>query len=391
MLPRDLLRATVKDGGLRLGFLRPKDRAHAESVLQILAAHVGVQRGELDEALGELAGATRDAKIVKGLAKLALDRASFDLGTALDPEQVRARLFERAAWAQPLRPEARAALLAQVAVELSVAPEALESALYADLHAEARLVTAPALTPDELVQTYDLALAQTALLGAKGIVLRLQEATPKRLRQLIRWLKFNRLLYTAEREAEGVWTFHVDGPLAIMDGATRYGVQLAAFLPALLLAPGWSLEADCRVGRARATLKLDAAAGLVSPLRDTGQWIADEERVLVEKLTQLATGWEVTADAPLLSLDGRGVVVPDLQLTHTATGRRAYIELVWRWRAKALSRSWPQRQKHAPKNLVVAFGGGGDGVLPALPGPVLAFKQVPSARALLALCDEVAA
>lgn len=389
-LPRDLFRATVKDGVMRLGRLRPKDRAHAEAVLAAIQSCVGERRGDLDEALQEVAGATRDLKIVKGLAKLALDRADFGLGTALDPVQVRASLFERAAWVQPLTPARRDALLAEVAAELGVDAQAVEAALYADLDAQARLVRAPDLDADRLVALYDLSLAQTALLSAKSLELRLTGTTPKRLRQLIRWLKFNRLLYTAEREVEGVWRFRVDGPLSILDGASRYGAQLAAFLPALLLSPEWSLEADCRVGRARATLQLDASCGLVSTLRDTGQWVAAEERVLVEKLTELAKGWTVSTDPPLLSLDGRGVVVPDLELRHDASGRKAYVELVWRWRAKALQRSWPLRSKAAPPNLVVAFGGGGDGELPALPGPVLAFKQVPSARALLARCEEVA-
>ncbi len=398
MLTRDLFRATVRDGALRLGFLRPKDHEHARGVLDAIRGGVGQRRADVEDALGELAGATRDHKIVRGLAKLALDRADF-AGSAgssagapapLDPEALRALLFERAATQQPLTPERRDALLSEVAATLGATPQDLDAALYADLHAEARLVQAPDLTPEALVQHYDVALAQFALLGAKALDLRIEGSTPRRLRQLIRWLKFNRLLYTAEREAEGIWRFHVDGPLSIVDGASRYGAQLAAFFPALLLAPGWSLQADCRVGRARATLSLDAAAGLVSPLRDTGQWVAGEELALVDKLRELGKGaWEVTTEAPLLSLDGRGVVVPDLQLTHTS-GRVAYIELVWRWRAKALARSWPQRAKAAPQNLVVAFGGGGDGALPQLPGPVLAFKHVPGARALLALCEQVA-
>ena len=399
MLTRDLVRLWVRDGRVHPRFLDPAgehELAWAERLIGIVRDHVGRTRGELDEALREPTDGERDWRVLRGLTKLLSDRLETAVPEGLEPPLVRARVFECAAALQPLGPEARAEVMAAVAAELSSTPEAVEDALYGDLAQNQRVVGMKPITPDGLVQRYNVALVQAALLQSTAMTVELDAPSAKRLRQLVRYMKFFRLLFRPEAAPDGVRRFVVDGPVSVVHLTGRYGMALANFFPALLLCEQWRLVADYQASPAArpAELRLDSTCGLRSHYRDTGTWTADEETALETRLRELSAGWTVRRCQRVIDLDGRGTLVPDLVVRDPATGRTAYLEIAWRWRRDGLRTRWDLLREAGPPSLVLAVcsAQGADAeALPELPGPVHTFKGVPNARAVWKLLREAAA
>ena len=62
------------------------------------------------------------------------------------------------------------------------------------------------------------------------------------------------------------YVFHIDGPLSLFSATTKYGLQVALFLPALLHCQDFRLEAEVRWGPRREprSFLLDSRDGLVS-------------------------------------------------------------------------------------------------------------------------------
>ena len=404
MLTGDLVRVTIRGGVVQPRWLNP-DRAadldRAKRLIDIVQAHVNCSRGDLEDALRTETGHGRDFRARRGLAKLLTDRTESVLATSLSPTLVRTALFERAAGHQPLTEESRASVMAAVAQEMDTNVAELERALYADLASNQLITSFDPIAPDALLHRYNVALVQAVLVKTESMTVSLNEPMPKRIRQLLRYLKFFRLLYRVvdwdPGEAEdcpSVLRLKLDGPASILNQSQRYGLLLANFLPALLLCENWSLEAKYRPGRRRrgGVFHLDHHVGLRSHYQDTGTWVAAEERALVKRLTELAEGWEVTEDTQLVDLDGRDVVVPDILLRERATGRQVGILLIWRWRYRALQSRWSLIRKHGPRNLILAVckkGKTDDKTeIPALPGRVHLFSQLPNARSLWKLVRE---
>ena len=88
--------------------------------------------------------------------------------------------------------------------------------------------------------------AQGLLLTAERLDIRAPWPEPLRLRQLLRYLKFFGLLFQTSGGSRGEGLHvRVDGPLSVLESSNRYGLQLAEFLPALLLwDPPWQAEAE---------------------------------------------------------------------------------------------------------------------------------------------------
>ncbi|MBT9556245.1 MAG: DUF790 family protein [Myxococcales bacterium] len=393
MLTGNLLRFRVHGGVVKPGFLDPREHlVVAEQVIELVRSLEGETRDVLEAELKDAASIHRDERLVHGLVSVLLDDVDEKMASPHDPGLVRSKLFALAGPRQPLGPVARAEVVAAVAAELASTTEAIEQSLYADLPSAARLGATPDISPEALLARYDLRLAQGLLLAARSMTLTLTRPSPKRLRALMRALKFQRLLFTVAGQ-DGVWTLQIDGPGSPLTSSARYGVQFANVLPALLHDTDWSLTGDCIFKTRAGLLKLGPELGLQPLRRETGMWTAAEETALAERLTTLAAPWQVSFDGELVVLDGQHVLLPDLVLRDPETGREALIEIVWRWRRAAFERRWEVLRRIGPKNLVLAIATSekaGDGALPALPGPVHGFKQVPNARTLLSLCRDVA-
>jgi len=74
----------------------------------------------------------------------------------------------------------------------------------------------------------------------------------------------------------------------------KYGLQLAVFLPALLLCTRWKMEAEIvTADGSRRFFPLDESSGLVSHYRDSTMYDSLLERTFAERFAEVDSGWQI--------------------------------------------------------------------------------------------------
>lgn len=359
-------------------------------------------RAQIEAAAREVEGDESDHKFVRGLTKLLLDKCTFETRCPVAPAELRMAAFRRAAEVGPLarragpaeRPTA-ATVLREVVAEAGAEAEPdadPHTWIYADLKGEQVLAERGGPeTPRALLERYNVALVQAVLLKAEAMTLHLDAPDPKRVRQLFRYLKFFQLMYRAQLQG-GTLSLHIDGPQSLLTASTRYGLQLATFLPAVLLQPGaWALEAEIRWGkrRLRKQLMLDDTVELVSHYKDTGAWTSRTERWFRERWERADTdGWTLEPGS-LIDLGEQRVLVPDLTLRKG--DRVAHLDIIGYWRARWLKQHLDGTPRHvlvaASKRLVGEKKGG---IPKRLEGRCVPFAEVIPVADVLARAEKVA-
>lgn len=405
MLTADLLRANIRKGVIKPRLIDPEDdelMRLATELVALFEAHTDGTRGELDEAVDDVVGDETRFAITRGLVKLLNDRSDWQTVAPIDPVDLRRMVFEASAASHPvatrksrLHTVSRDDVLARVAAALEVDVAAVEEGLYADLKSQQRLVSFRTLTPRALLDRYNLAQAQGLLFRAHELHIDVAVDRPSRLRQLFRWLKFHQLMHRTHRHESG-WRITVDGPMSLFEQSQRYGLQMARFLPALLLADQWSLHADVEWPHARDPLRLELGPddGLVTHYKQRGTWITEEEKVLVSRVDKSKTPWKVSRKARVVDLGGVDVFVPDFTVRCADSGREAFVEVIGYWRRDYLERRAHALATHGPENLVLCVSRNlatdGGAVPDGLADRVLDFAKVIPLNRFLEAVERVA-
>ncbi|ADV62968.1 protein of unknown function DUF790 [Isosphaera pallida ATCC 43644] len=331
----------------------------AENLLLIFRDGVGRTRGELEEEIQTLLGEGPPLSNIaqQGLAKVLEDRAEFEVVSEAHPEELRRVVFTLAAeerrslrsagYRAPFR---RDKVLNEAAQRLNLTPDQVAAGLFADLKDENRMLGFDDLSPERLIQRYNVALAQAVLLKATLVTVRLRREPPDRLRRLFRRLKFHRLLHRIEGSPTQGYVIQIDGPMSLFTSTTKYGLQLALVLPAILQCREFELEAELRWGPKREprSFSLSHRDGLVSHYRDADSYIPAEVRGFEERFRQIAPHWELAESSDLFELGGEGVWVPDYRFTHRHDGQTVFVEVVGFWKSAALERLLRTLPRHGP-------------------------------------------
>jgi predicted nuclease of restriction endonuclease-like RecB superfamily len=413
MLTGDLVRVrTSKERVIPLYLNRasPQWLEAAESLLLIFREGVGMTRGEIEVEVDELFGGGGKATLVhRGLAKVLEDRAEFEVVADVPPDLIRDKVFTAAAVhrqqikvnrpaqepkpGQSPRPSFRRDdVITAVAADLNITPEMLLKGLFADLRDENRMLKFEDMTAQRLIDRYNVALAQAVLLRSVRVEAEIRDEGPVRYRQLFRRLKFHRLMYRVQGNMSDGYTLQIDGPLSLFSATTKYGLQMALFLPALLHCHDYRLDAELRWGPRREprSFHLDASSGLRSHQLDSGMYIPAEVPAFVERFRQVAPSWELTESTEVIELGREGVWVPDYRAVHKATGLDVFVEVVGFWKRASLDRLLGLLPRMGPARFVLLISEKlkvDEEALFDLPGPILRFKEIPSAPELAALLD----
>ena len=332
---------------------RPRALELATAYLDLARAHVGQPRGALLDACRAVDVEPREQRLARGLLKLVLDRCEFAEDAALDPVELRRTLFSRAASARREAADAdfdRAAILAALAAERGVSSDDVERALFADLADAHILGQARLLSPEALLAEHHLAQHQAVLLRALSVRATVWSATPVNYRHLFRKLKFLRLLHRIERLPKNAgYRLHIDGPYSLFESVTKYGLQLALALPALMACDRFAIEADLRWGRERRDLRYALRGPLPGQFPDgneatdrgpligqPGNELPDEVATLLVDLSALPGPWRPAPSHAILDLPGVGQCVPDVEFVHQETGQTVYLEVLGFWSRDAV-------------------------------------------------------
>ncbi|MSQ95464.1 MAG: DUF790 family protein [Gemmataceae bacterium] len=372
----------------------------AEQLLGIFRTSDGTARGQLEAEIDDLFGDLPQPLIHNGLAKLLEDRCDFEVEAPLPPDEVRDAVFLAAAKKRQATLEeigqafSRDAIIQAIATDLKSNAYQIEASLFADLKSEQRLTRFRDTTPDRLLERYNVALAQAVLLRSSGVEIVIRGETPARYRQLFRQIKFHRLICDIDllpsplrgRGAGGeggahAYRLQLDGPLSLFSATQKYGLQLALFLPTLLLCQHFELKAKLRWGAERKdkVFHLSAKDGLVSHQTETGAYVPPEVPMFVELFKKKIADWEISEETEIIPL-GKNVWVPDYRLVHRASGNVVLLDILGFWRRSSAERHLAMLREHAGAPFILAISDQlnvEEGELEGLPDNVVRFRNMP--------------
>ena len=342
MLTNDLAMSYRRGNRITPRYLQSDDPRHLQTAADltlIVERHRGRRRAELEGALDEYIGVGTDYKILRGLIKLLTDRCEFGISGVKDPAEIRRALFRKAAANHPVTSdlESRQHLIDETAIEFECSPDELIAGLYADLSGNQRLIAFDELSATELVDHYNLAQAQALLYRCSEMRLWIEPQEPGVTRRIFAEIKAYRLIHAITGDPASGYEIRLSGPVSIFHRSQKYGVQMAVFLPALLLYPGWRMSAEIGTKTGPAFFELDSKQVRLRSHLLTGDIKPPipEFAKLIEEFGKLAGAWKAQPNNEVIDLDG-SAFVPDLVFTHS-DGERVFLEALGFWTPRSLS------------------------------------------------------
>ncbi|MBD3880377.1 DUF790 family protein [Phormidium tenue FACHB-886] len=368
MLPTDLLMSRQNGEEMlpkRLA-IDKRNLAMAAELIALFAECQGKTQGELDRQLQALEGEETNYRIKRGLAHLLKSEtfSTFEIVSPLEPIALRQRVFALSAEAAPL-PTAAPATLTKLAVQLSeelgheVLPDQIQAGLYSDL-AENRVLTQfEAPTPEALLHRYNLSQVQGIFYRASQIKITAHRNDPGEYKLLFRYLKLFGLMAYIEGDADHGFTITIDGPTSLFKASTRYGLDIAKLIPALLHVTKWSLTAELQLKdpytKAEKTRRftLESDCGLVSHYPPGKPYDSMLEQAFGERWEALGLEWRLEREVDLIPIPG-SVMIPDFRLVHP-NGRSILLEIVGYWRPEYLRKKFSQVRQAGRDDLILAI------------------------------------
>ncbi len=380
MLPTRLLSyRTTDDGAVVPTWLTPRDDVWLRELAAEAAASGGRRVDVANERILDLVapiagrhGAGR--RVVEGVWSVERARWKTRVDSPVAPERIRKVLFDLAA------ERSRDESLATAAAELGMNVAAVESCLFAD-RANARKLVAPAAarTATELRDAYNLATVQ-ALLGKATQVVALVRAN---LHFVVRYAKLLGLMTTFDELADGTTRITLSGPLALFHDTLKYGRALAAWFPAVVSTPGWSIEARVVLPAGTLRLALDGTSPL--PRTHVLPRAADSqlEARLESDLRRLGAPWRIERETAVVRA-GERLFFPDFSLV--SPRGRVVVEVAGFWTPEYLAAKTALLEAASMPFVMCVAERHARGSLASDPRVIL-FGRTIDAAALIAACE----
>jgi hypothetical protein len=341
MLTADLALNRARGGRIEPRYIDPNNSDYlrvSRDLIAIISKHRGLRRAELDHALQEYVGVGTDYKILRGLIKLITDQCRFETTSPVDPAEIRRVLFLKARARHPASASEsiRQQVIEESAAELNCAPEVVTANLYGDLFANQTLLEFEELTAKQLLDRYNVAQAQALLYRCIEMRLRIEPQASAGYRRLFDAIKAYRLIHTIRGNAERGYEIRLNGPVSIFHQSQKYGIQMAVFLPALLLCEGWRMKAEVAYkSDSRAEFELSSNdTRLVSHYLDDVSYKPAVEQKLTSSWAKADDGWRLEAATEIISL-GETAFIPDFVIARP-DGEKFYLEVMGFWTPRHL-------------------------------------------------------
>jgi len=394
MLTSDLIRYRIIDDQIVPAYIARKEAgrylAVSGDLIRIYRGSIGQTRGEIKEKLEDYESTSTDYRIFRGLAKLLEGKATFSPPTDWDYPQLREEVFRQATKAYPIvtQPDLiyrtrREDVLKPIAQRLEVSPQELGNGLYGDLPQNHILVDVEKITPEELLRRYNLALAQGILYRA----LRMRIELFSHYKAVFRYIKLARLIHLIEVNPRGGYLITLTGPATLLRHTQKYGVNMARFLPGLLLASKWRMSADVSTRAGMKVFSLDQDCGLHSHYHPEKLFDSKLEEIFARKFKKRQTEWKIEREGEIIDLRGR-VIIPDFTFIHR-DGRKASLEMVGFWTPEYLEKKLEKLRAARRRNLIVAVNQTLNCSPDDFSGPVIFFKYSLKPSQVLEKLEEV--
>ncbi len=345
MLPASLLSCEVRGSTAIPRFLGDADRPWLRALLDECARFAGRPIREVEARLREpIPGAPDDKRKLAAHVLLGMARPRVD--APVPPREARAALFAEAA---RLPGRAREAVVARCAADLSLSPEALVGALFADLPPERTASPPPSLDPGHLALHANLALARGLLARAYSVTLALEGNA----RAVARHAALRGLLCSVTGSAGGdLARVEISGPFALFRRTLLYGRALGALVPVLAWTRRFELEAPCDVRGRRAVVRL-ATGDPIFPSEEPRRFDSRLEERFARDFARLAPDWAVVREPEPVDAGGH-LFFPDFAVhPRLDPSRRWFVELVGFWTAEYLANKLERLRRARVSNLVL--------------------------------------
>ena len=368
MLTKDLLCFRTKSGKIQPKFIdttAPKFLKIAFELTELFSKSVGEVRGTLENRSKQvLEGFTLGVAVGRGLEKLLIDRTEFDTESKNKVLELREKVFRNSSALMRKHEHLDAhdsdssekdileSYRKALAGSIGITSENLSDQLYSDLPPFQKVMKFRKITGEALLHRYNCAQVQGLLLRSEKIKLKLPESSTASLRQLLKYVRFNKLLakISFDHKKRKSIDMQIDGPLSMFLQTQKYGLNLANFFPAVLHQQEWELDATVRIHKNRTyILQLDQSCGIRSHLRQFLAYVPEEIQKLGQQLAKKLPDWTLSSSNDFVPLSGENMCFPDYLLKHIS-GKKVPLELFHNWHSAPLLNRLSQleAQKEAP-------------------------------------------
>lgn len=343
MLTSDLA-VSFRRGDKIFPFLIKTDNAgylrDAANLSEIFEAFTGETRGALERELEEFIGTGTDYKIMRGLIKLLTDRCEFETNAPAEPVEIRQKVFLEARKSHPVFPdsEAKIKVLETVAEEFQSDKNAIITNLYADLPAQQHLISFDPITPEDLLDLYNLAQAQALLYRSLEMKIRVAPSDLNNYRAIFGWIKHFGLIHSVIGNSANGYEITLTGAASLFHRSQKYGIQMAVFLPALLLCKNWKFRAEIAQKKGK-NLFFELSGEqteIVSNRFDETPYQNPDIQKLQKNWEKFSTDWQLTQNREVIDL-GKTAFVPDLVLI-SPKKEKIYLDILGFWTPKSLQK-----------------------------------------------------
>jgi predicted nuclease of restriction endonuclease-like RecB superfamily len=286
----------------------------------------------------------------RGLEKLLLDRTEFDTEAKTELTELRRKVFVRSS--SIIKGKGTFSLRGfdegdsvnllkyqnEIAQKIGVSVADLGRQLYGDLPPFQQVLNFRKMSATGLLHRYNCAQIQGLLLRCEAMTICLPESGAAKLRQLLKYLRFNKLLVKISHHQKKKKTLmlEIDGPLSMFVNTQKYGFNLANLFPAILHQPSWELDAEVMMRKNQLhSLYLDQACGIISHYRQFLSYVPEEIALFSQQLSKNLPSWQLTSSSDYVPLIGESLCFPDYLLTHNS-GKKVALELFHTWHAAPL-------------------------------------------------------
>jgi hypothetical protein len=328
-------------------------------MLSVYSNGAGQQRRQLHRQVESLFADEHDCPVrrIQAFCKLLDDKSTYQTDPDGKAAKLRLQVFSEAGRLHPLveQPDQlfendEKKVKAQLAKKFGLPWDRIEQSLYSDVIAFQRLERFEGYPgPSALLSRYNVAQLQACLYGAESMAVRATDD----FKTILRYAKLARLLHYIVRLGPSHYRIVFSGPVSVLHGSRRYGVNFARFLPALLACKGWRMTAPVKTPWNRcAKLAVCDKDGFTSHLPSPNEFDSALEESFAEKFGSKRNGWRLTREGEIVH-EHQKAFVPDFVFRHE-DGTEVLLEVVGFWTPEYLAQKRKTLQQFRRHKILIA-------------------------------------
>lgn len=344
MLPSNLLVVYKRKCEIqpRYAKLSSENLEVANRLIETYKGHGGEKKKVLTAFADELENQGYEYRFVRALSLLLDRKGTFVCDSKINPYDLRKKIFQATEkYGLPTTPKKRQQILEFVSSATALTIEIIDEQLYADLDSELILTKFDAPSAAELLQHYNLSLAQTLLFDCTELNFK----ASGNWQRIFYSIKKLGLIYEVFRDDSlGV---KIDGPASLFKLTKRYGLNIAKLLPIIAANQEWTLNAKIlwKYTNEICNFKMESTKHkelLRKPNLQQVTYDSAIEESFASQFQALKSGWTLKRE-PNPVPAGNQVIIPDFSLERT--GLKIYLEIVGFWTEEYLLRKAEKLKK----------------------------------------------